>query len=49
MATIKVSDSKGTRFLNCFDTLSNVPYVEDIETPEDLLPDFDISQDEQIE
>lgn len=43
MATIKVFDANGVKDLQCFDTLSDVPY-EDIETPEDLLPDFEIEQ-----
>lgn len=47
MATIKVSDANGTKYLQCFDTLDNVPYIADIETPEDLLPDFDISESEE--
>lgn len=47
MATVKVSDANGMRILKCFDTLDNVPYVSDIETPEDLLPDFDISESDQ--
>lgn len=45
MATIKVSDVNGIKYLQCFDTLDNVPY-QDIETPEDLLPDFDIEPDQ---
>lgn len=29
MAVIKVSDTKGVRYLKCFDTLDNVEYFED--------------------
>ena len=28
MATIKVFDSKGVKELQCFDTLSEIPYLE---------------------
>lgn len=37
MATIKVFDSEGVKELNCFDTLSEVPYLveEDLSDTED--------------
>lgn len=37
MAMIKVFDSKGVRELTCFDTLSDLPYLEEEEdaAPED--------------
>lgn len=31
MAVIKVADSVGVRELKCFDTLDDVPYLEDVE------------------
>lgn len=38
MATIKVFDSNGVKELQCFDTLVDVPYLEDpfSESDEDL-------------
>lgn len=38
MATIKVFSADGVRELQCFDTLDNVPYLEDpsSESDEDL-------------
>lgn len=43
MATIKVFDVNGCRELQCFDTIDNVPYLEDVEddiddTPEEKNP-----------
>lgn len=36
MATIKVFSSLGIKELNCFDTVDDVPYVEDVE---DIIDD----------
>lgn len=43
MATIKVFDCNGVKELQCFDTLSEVPYVEDDYLPEEGIfePDED--------
>lgn len=42
MATIKVFDVKGVKELQCFDTLSDVPYIEEV--GEDMLPDFQVDE-----
>lgn len=40
MATIKVFDSKGVKELHCFDTLTEVPYLEEeIEDDIEEVPD----------
>lgn len=44
MATIKVFSPNGVKELKCFDTLEQVPYMddlEDIEIPEEFLNDLE--------
>lgn len=45
MATIKVFDSKGVKELQCFDTLLDVPYIEEEEIAEDEADASDDSVD----
>lgn len=39
MATIKVFDANGVKELNCFDTLMEVPYLEEDEDEEQIVED----------
>lgn len=43
MAVVRVYSSKGVKELQCFDTLTDVPYLEDNEEVEELEDDGELT------
>lgn len=49
MATIKVFDSKGVRELLCFDTLSEIPYIEEDIPSDDIAEEDATAADDSVD